>query len=89
AFSGKTFRRLPKDLQDAILKAGHEAGAFGREIESTEDASILAQMEKEGKLRTHEFRDRDELLRLAEPVKMEYARSIHAENVLKRINLVK
>lgn len=88
-FSGKTFRRLPSDLQAAILKAGREAGAYGRSLESTQDAAILAQMEKEGKLRTHPFTERDELLRLAEPVKVDYARSIKAENVLARINAVK
>ena len=32
-FSGKTFKALPTDLQDAILKAGKEAGAYGRQIE--------------------------------------------------------
>ena len=36
-FSGKTFKRLPADLQAAIVKAGKEAGAYGRQIESTED----------------------------------------------------
>lgn len=88
AFSGKTFRRLPSDLQAAIVKAGREAGAYGRRLESTEDAAILVQMEKEGKLRTHPFTGRDELLRLAEPVKVDYARSIKAENVLARVNAV-
>ena len=29
-FSGKTFKTLPPDLQAAILKAGKEAGAYGR-----------------------------------------------------------
>ena len=29
-FSAKTFKTLPKDLQDAIVKAGKEAGAYGR-----------------------------------------------------------
>ena len=86
AFSGKTFRRLPKDLRSAILKAGAEAGAYGRHLESTEDAEKLAQMEREGKLRTHEFTERDELLRLAEPVKLSYAKEIGAEEVLARIN---
>ena len=33
-FSGKTFKTLPPDLQAAILKAGKEAGAYGRQIES-------------------------------------------------------
>ena len=46
-------------------------------------------MEKEGKLRTHEFTQRDELLRLAEPVKANYAKSIGAEDVLARVNAVK
>ncbi len=89
AFSGKTFRRLPADLQAAIVKAGREAGAHGRHLESSEDAAILAEMEKEGKLRTHAFTEREELLRLAEPVKAEYAKSIGAEDVLARVNAVR
>ena len=32
-FSVKTLKTLPKDLQDAILKAGKEAGDFGRKLE--------------------------------------------------------
>src|SRR5207244_6438454 len=36
-FSGKTFKKLPPDLQAAILKAGKEAGIYGRQIESSED----------------------------------------------------
>lgn len=89
AFGGKSFRRLPPDLRAAIIRAGREAGAYGRQLESTEDAAILAKMEKEGKLRTHEFTQRDELLRLAEPVKTDYAKSIKAEGVLARVNAVK
>jgi TRAP-type C4-dicarboxylate transport system substrate-binding protein len=34
-FSGKTFKTLPHGLQDAIIKAGKEAGAYGRQIESS------------------------------------------------------
>ncbi len=34
-FSGKTFAKLPADLQAAIVKAGKEAGAYGRQIESS------------------------------------------------------
>jgi tripartite ATP-independent transporter DctP family solute receptor len=88
-FSGKTFRRLPGDLQAAIIRAGRDAGAWGREAESREDASILAQLKAEGKLRTHAFTQRDELLRLAEPVKQEYAREIEAVEVYDRINAVR
>ncbi len=87
-FSGKIFRRLPKDLREAIVKAGREAGAYGRQLESTEDAAILSKMAEEGKARIHEFTQRSELSRLAGPVKAAYAREIKAEDVLKRINAV-
>jgi TRAP-type C4-dicarboxylate transport system substrate-binding protein len=80
-FSGKSLRSLPEDLRNAILRAGREAGAFGRQIESAEDGEILKRLEREGKLRTHPFPQRDELLRLAEPVQLEYAREIGAEAV--------
>jgi len=85
AFSGKTFRRLPQDLQAAILKAGKEAGRFGRDLESSQDSIILAKMEEDEKLNTHEFVEREELLRRAEPVLTEYAREIGTEDVLTRI----
>ena len=85
-FSGKTFRGLPPDLQAAINKAGREAGAFGRHLESTEDAAILSQLKKESKVRTHQFTQRDELMRLAEPVKAAYAEEINATQVLARVN---
>ncbi|MCH7726431.1 MAG: TRAP transporter substrate-binding protein, partial [Planctomycetes bacterium] len=88
-FSGKTFRRLPPDLQAAIKRAGDEAGAFGRHLESTEDAAILLKLEKAKKLQTHQFTQRDELLRLAEPVKAAYAKEIDAEEILARINALK
>jgi tripartite ATP-independent transporter DctP family solute receptor len=87
-FSGKTFRRLPADLQAAIVRAGREAGAYGRQLESSENEEILARMEAEGLLRTHEFTERDELLRLAEPTKTRYASEINAEHVLERVNAI-
>ena len=88
-FSGKTFRRLPKDLQDAIVKAGREAGTYGRELESGEDQARLKRMEKEGMLKTYVFADRPQLLKLAEPVKEGYAKEVGAQDVLARINAIK
>lgn len=87
-FSGKTFRRLPEDLQAAILKAGREASAYGRRLESSQDAEILAKMEADGKLTTHVFQDRATLLKLAEPEKEAYAAEIGAAEVLQRINAI-
>jgi len=88
-FSGKTFRKLPENLQAIILKAGKEAGAYGRAIESGEDEMKLRKMESEGKLHTHQFKDRGKLLELAEPVKQAYAEELGATAVLDAINAVK
>ncbi len=88
AFSGKSFRKLPEALQTCVLEAGKAAGAYGRQIESSEDAAKLEGMESEGKLKTHVFKDRDKLLELAEPVKIEYAKELGAEAVLEAVNSV-
>ena len=88
-FSGKTFRRLPPELQAALVKAGKEAGVFGRKLESSEDQARLQRMEKEGKLKTFVFADRDQLLRLSEPVKQAYAKEVGAEALLASINAIR
>jgi tripartite ATP-independent transporter DctP family solute receptor len=87
--SGKTFRRLPPDLQAAIVKAGKEAGEYGRNLESTEDRVRLDKLAKEGKVKLVEFTDRGQLLKLTEPVRLEYAKSVGAEAVFARINAIK
>ncbi len=88
-FSGKTFRKLPKELQAAILKAGKEAGAYGRKLESSQDSQILAALEKEGKLHLYKFTERDKLLQLAGPVKEAYANEIGASAILARVDAIK
>jgi tripartite ATP-independent transporter DctP family solute receptor len=88
-FSGKTFRKLPPDLQAAILKAGKEAGKYGRDLESGGDSTLLAKLEKEGKLKTWVFTDRAKLLDLAEPVKQAYAKEIDATDILAKVNAIR
>jgi TRAP-type transport system periplasmic protein len=88
-FSAKTFKALPPDLQQAILKAGKEAGAYGRQVESTEDAQKLDALEKAGKLKRIPFKDRPEMAKLVEPVLAAYAKEIDAEGILQKINAVK
>ena len=87
-FSGKTLRSLPEDLQAAIIKAGKEAGAYGRMIESNLDSELLAQMEAEDKLKTHVFTERDKLLALTVPIKIAFAEEVDALDVLERVNNV-
>jgi tripartite ATP-independent transporter DctP family solute receptor len=89
AFSGKTFRQLDKALQAAVLKAGKEAGAYGRKIESGEDEQKLVAMEKAGKLKRVPFAGRDRMKKLVDPVMAAYAKEIGAEAILAKINAIK
>tara|TARA_R110001599_G_scaffold9299_1_gene46025 strand:- start:5 stop:1006 length:1002 start_codon:yes stop_codon:yes gene_type:complete len=84
-FSGKSFRKLPKDLQDAVLKAGRDAGEYGRKLESEQDSEKLQQMEDAGQIQVHEFADRDKLLELVLPVQDAYAAELGAEELLNAI----
>jgi len=88
-FSGKTFKKLDKALQAAVLRAGKEAGAYGRQIESSEDEAKLVKMEKEGKLKRVPFAGRDQMKKLVDPVMQAYAKEIGAEKILAKINAIK
>ncbi len=88
-FSTKTFNKLPKDLQEAVLRAGKEAGKYGRDIESSEDAAKLDQMEKSGKLKRVPFADRAQMKKLVDPVMADYAKEIGAGELLAKINAIK
>jgi len=88
-FSTKTFKKLDPALQAAVLKAGKEAGKYGRDIESSEDAAKLDQMEKAGKLKRVPFADRAQMKKLVDPVMAEYAKEIGASELLAKINAIK
>ena len=85
----KTFKKLDKNLQAAVLKAGKEAGAYGRQIESSEDEQKLVKLEKEGKLKRVPFSDRAQMKKLVDPVMADYAKEIGAEQILAKINGIK
>ncbi len=88
-FSGKTFKKLPQDLQAAIIKAGKEAGAYGRQIESGEDTAKLVAMEKAGKLKRIPFADRAQMQKLVDPVMAAYAKEIGADAIHAKIMALK
>jgi tripartite ATP-independent transporter DctP family solute receptor len=88
-FSGKTFKSLPADLQAAVLKAGKEAGAYGRQIESSEDEQKLVALEKAGKLKRIPFKDRAEMEKLVAPVMAAYAKEIGADEIYAKIAALK
>jgi tripartite ATP-independent transporter DctP family solute receptor len=84
-FSVKTFKSLPADLQAAIVKAGKEAGAYGRQIESSEDSQKLDALEKAGKLKRIAFKDREAMKKLVDPVMAAYAKEIEADQIFAKI----
>jgi TRAP-type C4-dicarboxylate transport system substrate-binding protein len=69
-----------------VIRAGKEAGVFGRQIESGADAEKLAAMEKAGKLKRIPFADQAQMKKLAEPVMVEYAKEIGATEIYNKIN---
>ncbi|MBU2961258.1 TRAP transporter substrate-binding protein [Citreicella sp. C3M06] len=83
--SGKTFRKLPEDLQQAVLDAGAAAGAYGRELESREDGEKLQQMVDAGQITVTEFEGRDAMLDLVVPVQDAYAEELGATELLSAI----
>lgn len=89
AFSGKTLRRLPKDLQSAIIQAGKDAGTFGRVIELSEGQGIMAEMEASGKLKTVAFTERKKLIAAATPVLKQYFADVGAADLYDAIQAVK
>ena len=88
-FSVKTLKTLPADLQAAIIKAGKEAGAYGRQVESSEDTQKLDALEKAGKLKRVPFTDRAQMKKLVDPVMEAYAKEIGADQIFAKINALK
>lgn len=87
-FAKATFDRLPAELKPIIVRAGREAGVFGRQAESTEDGQKLEVLERAGRLRRVEFTERRQMLEAVGPVMTAYAREIDAEGIMNRINAI-
>ncbi len=85
-FSVQTLARLPRELQDAIKRAGREAGIFGRNAESSEDDQKIAALETAGRLRRVPFTERVAMNAAVNPIMGAYAREIDAEGIYTRIN---
>ncbi|HEV7263401.1 MAG TPA: TRAP transporter substrate-binding protein [Falsiroseomonas sp.] len=84
-FSVQTLNRLPRELQEAIRRAGKEAGAFGRETESTEDSQKVDALAAAGRLKKIEFTDRAQMNAAVQPVMVAYAKEIDAEAIHNQI----
>jgi tripartite ATP-independent transporter DctP family solute receptor len=84
-FSVKTFQKLPKALQDAVVRAGKEAGAYGGQLESGSDGKRLETLEAAGRLKRIPFADRAPMKKLVDPVMAAYAKEIDASAVHEKI----
>ncbi len=83
--SGTAYRALPEDLRAAVDRAGAEAGAYGRGVESSEDGMKLQEMADAGQVIVQEFEGREQLLELVVPVQDSYAESLGATELLEAI----
>src|SRR5205814_2154153 len=78
-YAGKTCKGRDTKMQAAVLKAGNEAGAYGRQIESSEDEQKLVALEKAGKLKRVPFAERAQMKKAVDPVIAAYAKEIGAD----------
>ncbi|MBU8546827.1 MULTISPECIES: TRAP transporter substrate-binding protein [Roseomonadaceae] len=85
-FSVQTMSRLPRELQEAIRRAGREAGVFGRNAESSEDAAKITALESAGRLKKIAFTQRAEMNAAVAPVMEAYAKEIDADRIFSAIN---
>jgi TRAP-type C4-dicarboxylate transport system substrate-binding protein len=85
-FSVQTLSRLPRELQEAVRRAGREAGVFGRNAESSEDEQKITALEQAGRLKRIPFTQRAEMNAAVLPIMQEYAREIDAAGIFSAIN---
>jgi TRAP-type C4-dicarboxylate transport system substrate-binding protein len=83
--SESTFSGLSDELKAVVLAAGAEAGAFGRDLESTQDGEKMQEMIDAGQVIVSEFDGRDALLEMVIPVQDAYAAELGATDLLAAI----
>ena len=87
AMSEKRFQSFPKDLQEAIVKAGKEAAAFHREYEVNDVNRIIKDLTDKHGLKPTKF-DNTEMRRRAMPVVEEFSKEIGAYDVFSAIQAI-
>lgn len=87
AMSEKKFQSLPKDLQEAALRAGKDAAAYHRRTEMALGEEIIKRLVDKFGLKTIPF-DNTEMRRLAMPVVEAYAAEVGAMDLFKAIEAV-
>jgi len=89
-FSEKRYNSFPKELQEAIQKAGVEAAAWAREEEVSAAPKILSGLESEGKITTIPFEEGAAKMReRALPVIEDYAAELDVAEVYDNIKTIR
>ncbi len=86
-FSEPRLKTFPKDLQDAIIKAGREAGAYHRKIEVAAGEVIVKNLTNKFGLKVVPF-DNVEMRKRAMPVIEEFAKEVGAHDIYKAIEAI-
>jgi TRAP-type C4-dicarboxylate transport system substrate-binding protein len=87
AMSEKKFQSLPKDLQEAVLKAAKEAAAYARKTEVAEGESIIKELQQKHGLKVIPF-DNTEMRKRAMPVVEQFAKENNAADMLAKVNAI-
>ncbi len=86
-FSESRLQSFPQDLQDAIVKAGLEAGRWHRKTEVAMGQQIIDKLAANHGLKTIDFTkaQKDEMARRAMPEVMKYAKEVGATEIVEKI----
>jgi len=85
AISEKKFQGFPKELQQAVLRAGKEASAYHRKTEVAEGEGIIKELQQKHGLKVVAF-DNAEMRKRAMPVVEQFARDNNAYDILVTMN---
>ena len=88
-FSGKTFKKLPADLQAAILRRARKPAPTVARSSRARTPPSSTRMEKAGKLKRIPFADRAAMKKAVDPVMAAYAKEIDADAIYQKINAIK
>jgi len=86
-FSEPRLKTFPKALQDAIIKAGKEAGAYHRKIEVAAGETIVKSLTDKFGLKVVPF-DNTEMRKRAMPVIEEFAKEVGAHDMFKKLEAI-
>jgi TRAP-type transport system periplasmic protein len=88
AISEKKFQSFPRELQDAVLKAGKEASAYHRNAEVGEGEGIIKELVEKNGLKVVPF-DNTEMRKRAMPVVEQFAKENNAADILVKMNAIR